>query len=55
MGKKWSRLLERLHFSILDGSGNRRDLILRPDVYQSFRVLGQRSFNVFLVKLFDGS
>ncbi len=28
--------------------------ILRPDVYQSLRVLGQSNFNVFLAEFFDG-
>jgi len=28
--------------------------ILRPDVHQPFRVLGQRDFSVFLVQFFDG-
>src|SRR5207245_8058353 len=35
-------------------SRDKAHCIFRPDVYQSFRVLGQRNFNVFLMEFFNG-
>src|SRR5262249_42820688 len=34
-------------------SGTNAHPVLRPDVHQPFRVLGQRNFDVFLLQFFD--